>query len=78
MLDNIGAATGPLLAFLILLLIPNGYGTVFVVSLAFAVIGVAVLALMVPDRTSPRGAIPRGDGGRNGANGCARPSAGTS
>jgi MFS family permease len=55
MLDNIGAATGPLLAFLILLLIPNGYGTVFVVSLAFAVIGVAVLALMVPDRTTPRG-----------------------
>jgi MFS family permease len=54
MLDNIGAATGPLLAFLVLLLIPNGYGTVFVVSLAFAVIGVAVLVLVVPDRRTPR------------------------
>jgi MFS family permease len=49
MLDNIGAATGPLLAFFILMLIPNGYGTLFVVSLAFAVIGVAALALLVPN-----------------------------
>ncbi|MGX1160600.1 sugar phosphate permease [Arthrobacter sp. SLBN-100] len=49
MLDNIGAAAGPLIAFLILMLIPNGYGTVFVVSLAFAAIGVAALALVVPD-----------------------------
>lgn len=54
MLDNIGAASGPLLAFLVLLLIPNGFGTVFVVSLAFAVIGVAVLVLVVPDRRTPR------------------------
>ena len=49
MLDNIGAAGGPLLAFFILMLMPNGYGTVFVVSLAFATIGVAVLALLVPN-----------------------------
>ncbi|WCI08773.1 MFS transporter [Arthrobacter sp. OVS8] len=49
MLDNIGAAGGPLLAFFILMLIPNGYVTVFVVSLAFAVIGVAVLVLLVPN-----------------------------
>lgn len=49
MLDNIGAASGPLLAFFILMLIPNGYGTLFVVSLAFAVIGVAALALLVPN-----------------------------
>lgn len=49
MLDNVGAAAGPVIAFLILMLIPNGYGTVFVVSLAFAAIGVAVLALAVPD-----------------------------
>jgi MFS family permease len=51
MLDNIGAAVGPLLAFLILMLIPNGFTTVFVVSLAFSVIGVAVLILMVPGRS---------------------------
>ncbi|MHC8608177.1 MFS transporter [Paenarthrobacter ureafaciens] len=49
MLDNIGAAAGPLIAFLILLVIPNGFSTVFVVSLAFAVIGVTVLGLVVPD-----------------------------
>ncbi|WP_308736916.1 MFS transporter [Microbacterium sp. MYb64] len=48
-LDNIGAAVGPLLAFLILLLIPNGYGTIFLASLAFAVIGVMVLGLFVPN-----------------------------
>jgi MFS family permease len=52
MLDNIGAAAGPLIAFVILLLIPNGFSTVFAVSLAFAIIGVAVLVLVVPDRVS--------------------------
>lgn len=50
MLDTIGAAVGPLLAFVILLLIPDGYTTVFVVSLAFAVLGVAVLGLLVPNK----------------------------
>ena len=48
-LDNIGAAIGPLLAFFILLLIPNGYSTIFVASLAFAVVGVAILGLFVPN-----------------------------
>ncbi|QYH37258.1 MFS transporter [Salinibacterium sp. M195] len=51
-LDNTGAAIGPLLAFVILLLIPNGYSTVFVVSLAFALVGVAVLGTLVPNRGS--------------------------
>ena len=68
MLDNIGAASGPLLAFLILMLIPNGYGTVFVVSLAFAVIGVAVLALLVPNLKT---GTPAGTAQRNRA--AARP-----
>ena len=49
-LDNTGAAIGPLLAFLILLFIPNGFSTVFVVSLAFALVGVAVLGIIVPNR----------------------------
>lgn len=53
-LDNIGAAVGPLLAFLILLVIPDGYQTVFAVSLAFAVIGVAILAVVVPNVRSRR------------------------
>lgn len=49
MLDNIGAALGPLIAFVILLVIPDGFHTVFVASFAFAVIGVAILALIVPN-----------------------------
>ena len=61
MLDNIGAAGGPLLAFFILMLIPNGYVTVFVVSLAFAVIGVAVLVLLVPNlSTRPKDRAEKG------------------
>ncbi|BCW67479.1 MFS transporter [Arthrobacter sp. NicSoilB4] len=67
MLDNIGAAGGPLLAFLILMLIPNGYGTVFVVSLAFAAIGVAVLTLLVPNlRTRRTGRAGPDSGGQDG------------
>ncbi|CAM3362543.1 Major Facilitator Superfamily protein [Arthrobacter ulcerisalmonis] len=54
LLDNIGAAAGPLIAFVILMVMPNGYGTVFVVSLAFAAIGVAALALVVPDLRTGR------------------------
>ncbi|MCU1568535.1 MAG: Major Facilitator Superfamily transporter [Pseudarthrobacter sp.] len=60
MLDNIGAAAGPLIAFLILMLIPNGFNTVFVVSLAFAIIGVAVLLLVVPDKLKPAARQPEG------------------
>lgn len=37
-----------------LLLIPNGFSTVIVVSIAFAVVGVAVLVLIVPGRTGTR------------------------
>lgn len=50
MLDTVGAAVGPLLAFLVLFLIPDGYHTIFVVSLACALLGLAVLGLAVPDR----------------------------
>ena len=75
-LDNIGAAIGPLIAFFILLLIPDGYQTIWAASLAFAVMGVAILAFLVPNirtrgdkrdtgQTSPRrrfdwGVITRG------------------
>jgi MFS family permease len=54
MLDNIGAAIGPLLAFLILLVVPDGYDVVFAASFAFAVIGVVILALIVPNVRSRR------------------------
>ncbi len=59
-LDTVGAAIGPLLAFLILWAIPGGYRTVTVVSLAFALTGVALLVLLVP-RQSLRA---RGNGQR--------------
>ncbi len=49
-LDTVGAAIGPLLAFTILWLVPGDYTSVFVVSLAAAILGVALLALIVPDR----------------------------
>jgi MFS family permease len=48
-LDTIGAVLGPLLAFSILWAIPDGYVTVMVASFAFAVIGVALIGLLVPD-----------------------------
>ena len=50
LLDTVGATIGPLLAFVVLLLVPDGYRLVFVVSLAAAVLGVAVLGLLVPNR----------------------------
>jgi len=50
MLDTVGAALGPIVAFLVLWAVPNGYSSVFVVSFAFAAVGFAVLALLVPDR----------------------------
>jgi MFS family permease len=48
-LDTTGAMLGPLLAFLALWAVPDDYRLVFVISLAAAVIGVALLALFVPD-----------------------------
>jgi MFS family permease len=62
MLDTIGAAVGPLLAFLILLVIPTGYSTVFVLSAACALLGVIVLGVLVPNRIRRHGqAAPVGE-----------------
>lgn len=55
-LDTAGAAAGPLLAFIVLWLVPDGYTTIFVLSLGAAVIGVAVLALFVPNLQPRRAA----------------------
>lgn len=55
-LDAVGAFLGPVLAFVVLWLIPGGYRSVMVLSLAFAVLGVALLALFVP---AGAGAVPR-------------------
>lgn len=46
-LDTVGAMLGPLLAFAVLYFIRDGYDVVFVISLALAVIGVAVLITFV-------------------------------
>lgn len=54
MLDTAGAALGPVVAFLVLWAVPNGYASVFVVSFAFAAVGLAVLVLFVPDRRTGR------------------------
>ncbi|MEV4277869.1 MFS transporter [Actinoplanes xinjiangensis] len=54
-LDTIGAAIGPLVAFALLAAVPGSYDSIFVVSFAFAVVGVAVLVLFVPNLRSSAG-----------------------
>lgn len=49
-LDTIGAAIGPLVAFSLLALVPGDYNSIFVTSFAFAMVGVAVIVLFVPNR----------------------------
>lgn len=48
-LDTLGAAAGPLIAFALLRELPNAFSSLFVVSFCLALVGLAVLALMVPD-----------------------------
>jgi MFS family permease len=57
-LDTAGAVTGPLLAFALLALVPGSYDSVFVVSFAFAAVGVAVIVLFVPNRRRRGGGAP--------------------
>ena len=55
-MDTFGALAGPLLAFAVLAAIPLGVGgfrAVFVFSAAFAVLGLVVLAVAVPDLRGP-------------------------
>ena len=54
MLDTVGAALGPLLAFVILYFLPTGYHLIFLVSLACATVGVILLGLLVPGRRPRR------------------------
>lgn len=56
-LDTFGAFLGPLMAFWILSVVPNDYHSVFVAAAAFAVIGWAMMLLLVPDMR-PRRAAP--------------------
>lgn len=59
MLDTVGATIGPLLAFVVLFVIPNGYHAVFVASLACGIIGLAILGIIVPARRQ-RAAMTQG------------------
>lgn len=56
-MDTTGALIGPLLAFAILFWLPGSYTSVFVVSFVFALIGLAVLVLLVPDLRPRRAAL---------------------
>jgi MFS family permease len=59
-MDTAGAMLGPLVAAGLLALVPNAYDAVFVTSLCFALVGLAVLVLLVEDPTSavPNTATP--------------------
>jgi len=57
-LDTAGALSGPLLAFAILAAVPGGFDTVFLVSFAAALVGLAILVFLVPDLRPPAGAQP--------------------
>jgi MFS family permease len=66
-LDTVGALLGPLIAFAILGLVPGDYRAVFVVSFAAAIIGLAILLLVVPDlRPRRAAATDRGEGAEPG------------
>lgn len=53
-MDTAGAVIGPLLAFLLLLLLPQGYHSIFFVSFCFALVGLAILVLFVENRPQDR------------------------
>lgn len=63
-LDTAGALAGPLVAFALLAAIPNGFDTVFGVSFAAALVGVGIIALLVPDVRAPAPAGPAPTAGR--------------
>jgi MFS family permease len=54
-LDTFGAALGPLVAFALLASVPGSYDSIFVVSFAFALVGLAVLVLFVPNLRTAAG-----------------------
>jgi MFS family permease len=57
-LDAAGALAGPLVAFAILAISSDAFDSVFIVSFAVAVVGIAVLGLFVP--RTPRDVAPAG------------------
>ena len=57
-MDTAGAMLGPLVAAGLLALAPGSYDAVFIVSFCFAIVGVAVIGLLVE---SPAAAVPAAD-----------------
>jgi MFS family permease len=58
-LDTTGAVLGPIVAFAILAIAPLAFNSLFVVSFCIAVVGVAILVLLVePERLSPDASEP--------------------
>jgi len=55
-MDTVGVLVGPLLAYWILASMPGRFDAIFVISFAAALIGIAVLVLLVDDRRSADGA----------------------
>ncbi|NNC81802.1 MAG: MFS transporter [Acidimicrobiales bacterium] len=53
-MDAAGALLGPLLAFVVLMALPNSFDSVFVISLCFALISVAVIGTFVRNPTTQR------------------------
>jgi MFS family permease len=59
-MDTAGAMLGPLVAAGLLALTPGSYDVVFIVSFCFAIVGVAVIGLLVekPEATAPAASSP--------------------
>jgi MFS family permease len=53
-MDTAGAVLGPVLAFVILWKVPDGYHLVLAASFGAALLGVAMLGLLVPDHRRPQ------------------------
>lgn len=53
-LDTTGALLGPLVAFVLLLLAPQAFGSLFIVSFCFGVAGFGVIALLVREPARPK------------------------
>jgi MFS family permease len=69
-MDTAGALLGPLVAFGLLLLAPARFDSIFVVSLCFAVLGLAVLLLLADGRPRTRAdALTAGGAGADAASG---------
>jgi MFS family permease len=58
-MDTVGVLAGPLIAFAILSAMPSRFDAIFVVSFAIALIGIAVLVLLVDDRRDVTGDAQR-------------------